>query len=283
MKRISMFAVFFMSIAAAYATDNAGLAGLETEAGMEAAGISVPAVPGHNELDAARFDGAFVSVEFVKLPGGSFVMGRDDVSAAPAHNVTLRSFEISKTPVTVEQYAECVAKGYCTEPMQPPGGGKQCNWGVPGRQKHPVNCVSWYQAQAYAGFKCARLPSEAEWEYAARSGGRNQIYPWGNNQPADELVVFNSNTTMPVCSKPKGNTAQGLCDMSGNVWEWVQDTDVAQYNFTVDGTAVSGEGYMRVIRGGSFLNDQAELLRADVSTALGPEMRHDYLGFRIAR
>jgi len=187
---------------------------------------------------------------------------------------------MSKTDVTVEQYAECVIKGECTEPVT----GDYCNWGKAGRQLHPVNCVDWNQAQAYAKFKGARLPSEAEFEYAATSGGRNQKYPWGNQEPTSELAVFNTNSTMPVCSKPNGNTAQGLCDMAGNVWQWVQDKYQDSYKgATVDGSAVEGTGSDRVIRGGSFYNSVASFLRADCRDNYVPGHRGANVGFRLVR
>ncbi|MCX5792581.1 MAG: formylglycine-generating enzyme family protein, partial [Elusimicrobia bacterium] len=113
-------------------------------------------------------------VEWVTLNGGKFTMGTDSgeqgfEDARPIREVAIKTFNISKTAVTVEQYAECVFKGHCTEPNT----GGYCNWGVAGRQLHPVNCVSWDQAYAYARFKGGRLPSESEWEYAATSGGKN--------------------------------------------------------------------------------------------------------------
>jgi len=158
-------------------------------------------------------------IDWVSIPGGKFTMGttsteQDFVNAKPVREVAIKTFEMAKTAVTVEQYAECVSKGLCTEPA---ASALHCNWGKPGRQLHPVNCVDWNQAQAYARFKSARLPTEAEWEYAATSGGRNQKYPWGNDEPTCDKAVMNgnggygcgTNSTMPVCSKPKGNTAQG--------------------------------------------------------------------------
>ena len=224
-------------------------------------------------------------VEFVTIPGGRFIMGNNGgeegfEDAKPIHEVSIKTFDMSKTAVTVEQYAECVIKGACTEP----GTGDYCNWGKPGRQLHPLNCVDWHQAQAYAKFKGARLPSEAEFEHAATGGGRNQKYPWGNQAPTSELAVFDTNSTMPVCSKPKGNTAQGLCDMSGNVWQWVQDVYKDSYRgVPVDGSAFEGAGNLRLVRGGSYINNVARYLRADIRNIYNPGFRGGYLGFRLAR
>jgi iron(II)-dependent oxidoreductase len=211
--------------------------------------------------------------------------------AKPSREVTVPSFEMSKTAVTVQQYAECVAKDECTEPAT---GGRSCNWGVPGRQLHPVNCVDWDQAQQYARFKDARLPSEAEWEYAARSGGKNQKYPWGDDEPTCDKAVMYGNggdgcgkkTTMPVCSKPSGNTAQGLCDMAGNVWQWVQDTYQDSYKEApVDASATycAFEGCDRVLRGGCFSNNYTRNMRVDIRYNFDPSATNDTFGFRLAR
>jgi len=201
---------------------------------------------------------------------------------------------ISKTHITVQQYAECVKSGKCSRPGTEPG----CNWGVSGREHHPVNCVSWDQAVKYAKFRNARLPSEAEWEYAARNAGKDQKYPWGDqpatcdralmNEKGEDFTGFGcgTGTTMPVCSKPAGNTAQGLCDMSGNVWQWVQDTYQTSYeDIPLDGTAFVEPGNKRgakVTRGGSLYND-SNALRANSRGCEEPGAQFDGTGFRIAK
>ena len=136
----------------------------EPASGWEA---PAPAPAGGGELD------------WVRIPGGSFSMGSNDFSwAQPVHRVTVPTFEMTKTQVTVEQYKACVDAGACTAPDS----GGACNWGQSDRGKHPINCVDWHQAQAYAKWAGGRLPTEAEWEYAARSGGRDWKYPWGNGK-----------------------------------------------------------------------------------------------------
>jgi iron(II)-dependent oxidoreductase len=232
-------------------------------------------------------------VEFISIPGGKFTMGTDSgekgfEDAKPIHEVAIKTFDMSKTAVTVEQYAECVIKGGCTEP----GTGAYCNWGVTGRQLHPVNCVDWDQASKYAKFKGGRLPSESEWEYAATSGGKNQKYPWGNDEPTCDKAVMYGNgsygcgkdSTMPVCSKTAGNTVQGLCDMAGNVWQWVQDKYQDSYKGApVDGSAFEGAGSSRVLRGGSFYFIDASFLRAEYRTYFDPGGRGGDTGFRLVR
>lgn len=192
-----------------------------------------------------------------------------------------------------EKIAECVIKGGCTAPDT----GKYCNWKKTGRERHPVNCVDWKQANQYAKFKGARLPSESEWEYAATSEGKNQKYPWGNEDATCERAVMDGNggygcgndSTMPVlsadgkeCVRTKGQTDQGLCDMSGNVWEWVQDEWQNSYaNAPTDGSAFEGSGSYRVVRGGAFLTKDAARLRADGRRSVDPGSR--YFGFRLVR
>lgn len=237
------------------------------------------------------------AVEWVSIPGGKFTMGTDDgaalfSNAKPIREVTIKTFEMSKTLVTVEQYAECVVKGGCTEPAS----GGYCNWGKTGRQRHPINCVDWELANQFAKFKGGRLPSESEWEYAATSGGKNQKYPWGNEAASCERAVMygnggfgcDSDGTMPVCSKPAGNAkfASGgeLCDAVGNVWQWVQDKYKDSYvNAPIDGSAAEGADSLRVMRGGSFSSEDAVRLRADYRNYVDPGHRRVYIGFRLAR
>jgi iron(II)-dependent oxidoreductase len=229
------------------------------------------------------------SVEWVRIPGGTFNMGSSDsyVNEKPVHRVTVPTFEMTKTQVTVEQYKACVDAGACTAPDT----GGYCNWGQSDRGKHPINCVDWQQAQAYAKWAGGRLPTEAEWEYAARSGGRDWKYPWGNeNATCDRAVISEGgngcgrNSTWPVCSKPRGNTTQGLCDMAGNVWEWVQDWYHDSYNGApTDGSAwEKPTGSYRVGRGGSWYNF-ARGVRAAYRYINLPGNRNVSVGFRLAR
>lgn len=233
-------------------------------------------------------------VEWVSIGGGKFIMGNDDPhiefrNAKPAHEVDIKAFYMSRTLVTVEQYAECVGEGRCTEPAA----GGDCNWRKVGRWNHPVNCVSRDQADQFARFKGGRLPSEAEWEYAARSGGRNQLYPWGNEAATCARAVMHGDNyggcdtggTMPVCSKPGGNTAQGLCDMAGNVWQMTRDKYQDSYaGAPADGGAFeSADPGCTVLRGGSFGSDVPRYLRADYRSNDSLGGRIELTGFRLAR
>lgn len=262
---------------------------------VEAAAIKEPELSairlaGHVEVRDPNLGKPGKELQWVYITGGKFAMGTDSGlnNAKPIHEVKITSFEISKTLVTVEQYAECVIKDQCTAPAT----GDYCNWGKADRQRHPVNCVNWHQANQYAMFKDARLPSESEWEYAATSAGENQKYPWGNEDATCERAVMNgdggygcgSGGTMPVCSKPKGNTKQGLCDMAGNVAQWVQDKYQGSYAAVpTDGSAFEASGSYRVVRGGSFDRNEARHLRSDYRGYGDPDYSLGAIGFRIAR
>jgi len=259
----------------------------------------------HNKRSEANVAIETGGVEWVRIPGGSFNMGSEDEdswdSEQPVHRVTVPTFEMSKTAVTFKQYRACVSAGGCTPAHVDDG---TCYvWTGSGWRKgrlpssfqgddQPVVCVDWDQAQAFARWAGGRLPTEAEWEYAASSGGRDWKYPWGNEEATCERAVMDDggngcgrgNTTWPVCSKPKGNTTQGLCDMAGNVWEWVQDWYHDSYNGApTDGSAwEKPSGSVRVDRGGSW-RSYARHVRAANRGGDSPGYRNGDLGFRVAR
>ena len=233
---------------------------------------------------------------WIVISGGTYQMGTEDLGGQemPVHEVVVPGFEIQQTEVTVAQYAACVDDSACAEPdtsdsCSPESYG---NWGVLGREDHPVTCVDWYQALAFCVWIGGRLPSEAEWEYAARSGGQDIKYPWGDDGPTCEYAVMNqgglgcgTGHTMAVCSKTAGNTDQGLCDMVGNVYEHVQDW----WNFNyagapADGSAwESGDETRRVGRGGGWLiSDPVNLHAANRFSDVVTDRRVG-VGFRCAR
>ena len=228
---------------------------------------------------------------WVRIPGGSFRMGSEsgDSDEKPVHTVRVSSFELLKSEVTVGQYGACVKAGKCSAPDS---SGSYCNWGKSGRGRHPVNCVDWKQARAFCGWSGGRLPSESEWEYAARSGGKGWKYPWGNAAATCSRAVMDDGgngcgkvRTWPVCSKSSGNSAQGLCDLAGNVWEWVEDCWHGSYE-TAPSTGKAWtencSGSNRVGRGGGW-NSSAGNARAAFRYNGGPGNRNYDLGFRCAR
>lgn len=257
----------------------------------------------------APVDGPPVEPSMILVPAGPFRMGSETgkLHERPERTVTLDAFEIDRYEVSVAEYARCVEAGRCVEPY---AGGpifpkswewNNCNWGVENREFHPVNCLNWFEAAAYCRWAGKRLPTEAEWEKAAR-GDDGRLYPWGDEQADCDRAVIDSGgdgcgreTTWPIGSKPMGASPYGVEDMAGNVWEWVEDwyaydyyvnaPDVNPQN-TVEGGENLQPGWVtgKVLRGGSWA-DQATLLHRTTHRLGYPEDTFpDYtIGFRCAR
>lgn len=285
-------------------------AGVDSEAGDSGKHNDTGSIVDSGDSGTTETDGGTIvepcatncpDLEWVTIPGGTFMMGSPDGvgedSEHPQHQVTVQSFKMLKTEVTVSQYAKCVEVGICIEPEEgsgEPGGPDEHNWGQLGRESYPVNDVSWYDAKTFAEWVGARLPTEAEWEYAARSGGQDTIYPWGNQEVSCiYAVIFDPvqgsgcgiGKAMEVCSKSLGNSDQGLCDMIGNVEEWVEDDAFADYEGApVDGSAWIGElrSGGRRTRGGAYLC-RIEYCRAAFRSGWSPESRAPWNGFRVAQ
>jgi len=231
-----------------------------------------------------------LKIDWVRIPGGAFLMGSDEYpQEQPIHPVTVKTFELGRTEVTNRQYQACMAAGACAildwDCLAPAFRGPD----------QPVVCVAWAQARVFAAWAGGRLPSEAEWEYAARGAGGTRRYPWGDEPPSCRRAVFTEkpdkpgcgrDASWPACSKPRGNTKQGLCDMAGNVWEWTQDWYHDSYaGAPADGSARLSKSVsaLRSDRGGSWDGD-AHLLRASNRDSELPELRSDRgTGFRVAR
>ncbi len=203
------------------------------------------------------------------IPAGNFLLG-DEKKPIP-----LPAFRIDKTEVTVADYARCVKAGNCPKPVSDPDAG---NWGHADRDHHPMNNVSWSEANSFCQWAGKRLPTEQEWEKAAR-GTDGRTYPWGTQEPTcDRAVVAQDGggcgkqSTWPVCSKPDGDSPYGLCDMAGNVWEWTADWYENKST--------------RVVRGGSWLSNSSfprSISAAHRNGANRPSDRNPSLGFRCAQ
>jgi len=235
--------------------------------------------------------------EMIHIPAGSFSMGCNAAVDAdcnsdekPYHAVNLSQYYIGKTEVTVDAYKKCVDVGACTLPVAT---GSPFNWGISGRGSHPINGVSWEQASSYCEWVGWRLPTEAEWERAAR-GTDGRKYPWGNQNATCSFAVFKdatgsgcgAGTTASVCSRsPGGDSPEGSCDMSGNLWEWVSDWYSADYYSGSAPTNPIGPetGTSKVIRGGSWYWENYTWVRASVRYGWVPGTAHAWGGFRCAK
>ena len=211
------------------------------------------------------------------IPAGTFTMGSDDGDdkEKPSHQVNVAAFCIDMTEVTTAAYAACVINRKC----RPADTGGSYNSGVAERENHPINGVNWYQASIYCKTQGLRLPTEEEWEYAAR-GTDGRIYPWGNAEPSEQLCwnrkgVSKPNSTCAVNSLPKGDSPFGLADMAGNVWEWTSSGDTSSY-------AEKRSAQTRVSRGGSWYNTSPSGVRSAFRGGVDPAYRLDDLGFRCA-
>lgn len=257
---------------------------------VDSAVISPPLQPGADPR---------TGILWIKIPGGAFNRGSEtgERHERPVQRVRIKTFWMAKSEVSIAQYRRCVTAGACRPPKRAATGlgTYECNWSLRGRERHPVNCVDWLQASEYALWAGGRLPSESEWEYAARGGGKQQAFPWGND-PANCFRAVMSvrrngrgggcerSSDWPVCSKPGGHTAHGLCDMAGNVWEWVADAYHRSYDGApLDGSAWGGPGAQHRVRRGGSRNLSSRFLRAAHRARARAGERSVFTGFRIAK
>jgi formylglycine-generating enzyme required for sulfatase activity len=218
----------------------------------------------------------------VFIPEGTFQMGGIDQAAAqdekPAHQVTMHAFWMDKIEVTNAMYADCVQAGGCTLPYAFKTETRQSYFNNPEFADFPVVYVGWGQADAYCKWAGRRLPTEAEWERAAR-GDDFRAYPWGDDRPTASYANFNYyfGDTNRVGSYPSGASPFGVFDMAGNVGEWVQDFyDGDYYNSAINnnppGPAARTNYFNRVVRGGSYADDEAYIRVSKRSSVRGPDI-----------
>ncbi len=223
--------------------------------------------------------------EFVYVPAGEFIMGQDSTipsDHAPAHTVSLGGFWIQQTEVTNLQYAACVAAGVCSAPAQEED--TPYWYTQPDQSNAPVVGVTWIQASQYCEYIESRLPTEAEWELAAR-GTENRTYPWGEDAPTCALLNYNDclDPSEPEDTRSylEGASQYEAADMSGNVSEWVNDWYDDEYYATSPASNPVGalDGTKKVYRGGSYLSGPQDVVPITRS-AIKPEEHAADLGFR---
>lgn len=218
--------------------------------------------------------------KMVLVPAGEFVMGSDSNQAAakPAHTVYLDSFYIDQFEVTNGDYQACAEAGVCTT-----GGSFRIR--RPELAQNPVVFVDWYDADTFCKWRGGRLPTEAEWEKAAR-GNDERLFPWGNDPITCDRAQYSDCdwALSPVGSYPTGVSPYGAFDMAGNAWEWVADWYAQDYYSYSPAENPSGpeSGMYKSTRGGGFLYDAR--LQTTVWRNQAPATHaYIYLGFRCAR
>ena len=227
--------------------------------------------------------------DWVEVPGGEHVVGREAVARRcealadelPRHLVDVPAFELALTPVTNAQYERFVSAAGAAAPAhwldgRPP----------PGLGQHPVTWVDWFDARAFCAWAGGRLPTEAEWEKAAR-GIDARCYPWGDEaDPEGRAVVgqgIKHGSPAAVGARPAGASPYGLLEMSGNVWEWVSSAYRPYPYDPADGREDPAEGPERVLRGGSFASPALPWARCAFRSRSHAVRRQCHIGFRVAR
>jgi formylglycine-generating enzyme required for sulfatase activity len=226
----------------------------------------------------------------VLIPAGEFLMGSEAGFPAerPVHKVFLDAFYLSTCPVTSAQYQRFVAETGHQVPYLDDNRMQSDNWDrekrtyPSGHAQHPVTLVSWQDAQAYCEWAGGRLPTEAEWEKAARGGLAGKLYPWGDEIDPSLANYDNRTGTTPVRSYPPNG--YGLYDMAGNVWEWVADRYEAKYyaHSPLNNPRGPEQGTVRVLRGGAWLLFP-QFCRVAYRFRNSPDFRFNLIGFRLAR
>ncbi|HSL46191.1 MAG TPA: SUMF1/EgtB/PvdO family nonheme iron enzyme [Anaerolineales bacterium] len=239
----------------------------------EAAGLQVNS---ESRTPARTTDASLTSMVFV--PPGEFIMGDN--------TVYLDAFWIDKTEVTNAMFARCVRAGHCMGPRSSRSNTTEIYFGNTEFENYPVIYVSWEDANIYCAWARGRLPTEAEWEKAAR-GTDGRQYPWGDEDPTegDDLLNFRTLDTTEVGSYPNGASPYGALDMAGNVSEWVADwLSVEDYeNPPAINPLGPDSGEYRVWRGGSWATTSVERVRTYSRTGNFPTDSSGGIGFRCAR
>ena len=255
---------------------------------IAACGQKAPVGVGQTSEQVKEKTSSTDSMKMVLLPAGSFQMGGLNEKAQPDeepdHKVTLKGFWIDQTEVTNAQYAKCVQAGNCEVPNELKSATHADYFTNAEYADFPVVYVTWNDADTYCKWAGRRLPTEAEWEYAAR-GSELRNYPWGDTDPTNETANFGyqNKDTAKVGSYPKGASPFGILDMAGNVWEWVADYYSQTYYQNSPAENPTGpdkpgvNGLRMTIRGGSWVDEIVELRASNRGYALAQDLTADKL------
>jgi serine/threonine-protein kinase len=264
----------------------------------------VPTLAVSGELAAGSSTTGEDGATLVFVPEGDFFMGanandlfevcgkfRSDcrrewfTNVEPERTVTLDAFWIDQTEVTNKMYAVCVDADKCTPPFQSNSYTRENYFGNSKYDEYPVIYVSWNQADAYCAWAGRRLPTEAEWEKAAR-GKDGFLYPWGNTALDKSRLNYGLNVgdTSPVKQYPGGISPYGAYDMAGNAWEWVADWYDENYYKTAPSANPMGpdSGKDKVSRGGAWVFYDFDMFSTD-RYGNSPQVTNNTIGFRCAR
>lgn len=232
-----------------------------------------------------QFNGTHRGGIMVLIPAGEFAMGSDrgQEDEQPVHRVSLKAFYLDVYEVTVSRFGEFLAS------QKPDAPFKWNEAGAGAHENKPVVGVNWYDARDYCRWAGKRLPTEAEWELAAR-GSEGRIYPWGSAHPtkghanAGQTKWHGYDTLTNVGRYESGKTPEGVYDLAGNLWEWVADWyDPTYYQFSGrDNPKGPSAGPLRALRGGAWNND-SKAIRSANRAGYAPDARRNDVGFRCAR
>jgi formylglycine-generating enzyme required for sulfatase activity len=251
--------------------------------------VTLPVCGADAETGVVNIDYQLASndrTSMVLIPAGQFTMGRNDTvpDEQPTHRVSLDAFYINRYEVTVAQYAKFLE----SEDSEPPFLWQEARRDHKNAEK-PVLGVDWHDATAYCRWAGKRLPTEAEWEKAAR-GTDGRIYPWGNDPPTHDHANFGHETTKgyaalaKVGSFEQGTSSYGVYDLAGNVWEWVADRyDEHYYQHSPEHNPQGPTtGPLRALRGGAWNSPPTVLASANRNANMPAAKRSD-VGFRCAQ